>query len=93
MVSSACTGYRETEKNSIYCTNRENVPVYARPLKDADPVDTITAEHTIVTVTDYTINNRGNKWYRLSDGRFIYSGNLGSYRNYLWNRRKSGKRQ
>ena len=69
-------GYCMVGTSDIFVTNKNNVPVYDRPKKDADPSDYIDGIHTVVEIESYTYNDVGNKWYKTKDGKFIYSGNL-----------------
>ena len=68
--------YVPVDDSLVFVTGKEKVPVYDRPKKDSDPSSYIEKEYTIVDVESYVINDVGNKWYRLKDGRFIYEKNL-----------------
>ena len=76
VTSSAFKGYHDVGSVDIFITNKNNVPIYDRPKKDADPSDYIESIHTVVEIESFTYNDVGNKWYKTKDGKFIYSGNI-----------------
>jgi len=68
-------------------TTRDDTPVRARPYAP-DTILNRLANGTSVTVNGRSTNSQGNVWYRLTDGNWIYSGNLNSHCNtHNWNDR------
>jgi hypothetical protein len=56
-------------------TTRVDTPVRARPYAP-DTILRRLAHGASVTVNGRAVNSQGNVWYRLTDGNWIYSGNL-----------------
>ena len=56
-------------------TTRADTPVRARPYA-ADPILRRLGNNSRVNVNGWALNAHNNRWYRLTDGNWIYSGNL-----------------
>ena len=59
-----------------YETLRDNVPVWSEASSKSTKVRVVKYEETILEVVYSTVNNKGNKWYKLTDGNWIFSGNV-----------------
>jgi len=67
-----------TNMNSVsyITTNAEGAPVWSRPYSNNSSRVKTLAKGTMVTVTARTTNQAGNLWYRMSDGNWVFSGNV-----------------
>ena len=65
-----------TMTQRTFFTTRDNVPVRPRQYEASGQVRLIARRGQSVTVNAFTLNSHGNRWYRLTDGNWIYSGNL-----------------
>jgi uncharacterized repeat protein (TIGR02543 family) len=62
-------------------TAKSNVPIRRNPF-DTDPIiNYLSTQNISVTVDARTTNSSGNVWYRLSNGNWIFSGNLSTKRS------------
>ena len=67
---------RVNNKNWIYITLKNNVPIYTEPRKTSEKMGAIIKKHTPVEIDGYLYNELGNRWYRTSDGGYIYMENI-----------------
>ncbi len=67
------TAFAATTK---YETAKDNVPVWSEASSKSTKVYRIEDEGTIVEVTSSKTNSAGNLWYKLTDGNWIFSGNV-----------------
>ena len=59
-----------------YETVKDNVPVWSEPSSKSTKVYRIEYEGTVVEVTSSKTNSAGNLWYKLTDGNWVFSGNV-----------------
>ena len=61
--------------NAGFVTINDNVPVRARPYAPDEILERLPIGVTVI-IDGRGLNSIGNRWYRLSDGRWIYGGNI-----------------
>jgi len=59
----------------VYRTVKDNVPLRNRPYAP-EPATKTLKKGAFVTVVGQATNSKGNSWYKLSDGSWIFSGNV-----------------
>ena len=57
-------------------TNSSGTKIWSRPYSTNSTLVRTVSYGTIMTVNGKTTNQAGNEWYRLSDGRWVYSDNV-----------------
>ncbi len=63
----------------FYQTSKADVPIWTAASSSSTKAKTISAKGTVLKVTGSTTNSAGNVWYQLSDGYWVYSGNVTSH--------------
>ncbi len=61
---------------TYYQTSKSSVPIWSAASSSSTKIKTITTIGTVLKVTGSTTNSAGNLWYKLSDGNWVYSGNV-----------------
>lgn len=61
---------------TYYQTSKDNIPVWSQASSKSKKVKTISSTGTVLKVVSSTKNSSGNLWYQLSDGSWVYSGNV-----------------
>lgn len=64
---------------SYYQTNKADVPIWSSASSKSTKIRTVSAQGTVLKVTGSTTNSAGNLWYQLSDGYWVFSGNVTSH--------------
>ena len=59
-----------------YQTNKANVPIWSQASSNSTKRRTVASANTVLSVVGSTTNSSGNLWYKLSDGNWVYSGNV-----------------
>ena len=67
-IAFAATTYYETKK--------ADVPIWSDCSSSSTKVKTIAKKGTVLKVSSSKTNSSGNLWYRLTDGNWVYSGNV-----------------
>lgn len=62
-------------EDTLFYTIGDNTPIRTRPYQ-ADEIINRLPIGTEITIIGYAINERGNLWYVIEDGTWIYSGNV-----------------
>ena len=63
-------------ETSYMVSNKDGAPVWNRPYSNNSTTVKTLAYQTIVSVVAKTTNQANNLWYKLSDGNWIFSGNI-----------------
>lgn len=63
----------KTMSPAVYVTVQDDVPVWSRPYNDSGKKYTIGKNGTSVTIVGYVTNDANHKWYKTSDGYWIYA--------------------
>ncbi len=66
----------ESLSGTFVVTNTEGAGIWARPYSYRTTLVRKAAVNTVLTINAKTTNQAGNLWYRLTDGNWIYSGNV-----------------
>ena len=61
---------------TYYQTSKSEVPIWSAASSSSTKIRTITTEGTVLRVVGSTTNSAGNLWYKLSDGYWVFSGNV-----------------
>lgn len=61
---------------TYYQTSKADVPIWSAASSSSTKKRTIATTGTVLKVTGSTVNSAGNLWYKLSDGTWVYSGNV-----------------
>lgn len=61
---------------TVYVTKKDKVPVWKMPYSGSGKKTTLEKEGTTVVITGETNNKYNRKWYKTSDGYWIYSDNI-----------------
>lgn len=64
---------------SYYQTNKANVPIWSQASSSSTKRRTIASANTVLKITGSTKNSSGNLWYQISDGTWVYSGNVSKH--------------
>jgi len=76
-VCGADAPYQVTNLNAtIFETKADNVEVWSKPYSKTQKKRVIASSGTKLVVIAQAINYYENKWYKLSDGSWVYSGNV-----------------
>ncbi len=69
--------YTVTSASGTYViTNKDGAKIWSRPYSNRSTHVRTAAYNSTVTVSGKTENQEGNTWYKLSDGNWVYSGNI-----------------
>ena len=61
---------------TYYQTSKSSVPIWSASNSSSTKIRTITTVGTVLKVVGSTTNSAGNLWYKLSDGYWVFSGNV-----------------
>ncbi len=61
---------------TYYQTSKTEVPIWSEASSKSTKIRTVSSQGTVLKVTGSTTNSAGNLWYKLSDGTWVFSGNV-----------------
>jgi len=61
---------------AYYQTSKADVPIWSAASSKSTKVRTVSQKGTVLKVVDKKLNASMNVWYKLSDGNWVYSGNV-----------------
>ena len=76
MIFTCFTPHATAASISYYQTSKADVPIWSAASSSSTKRRTEAVSGTVLKVVGSTINSAGNKWYKLSDGNWVYSGNV-----------------